>query len=66
MKIRLSFIVVMMCLCILACTTGEKGDLSAETEVAGGVVWAQLTLDNAKVQAANQNKLIMIDVFSPT
>ena len=66
MKLRLSFFVVMMCLCILACSTGEKGDLSAETEVAGGVVWAQLTLADAKVQAAIQNKLIMIDVFSPT
>ena len=65
MKVRLSFTVAMMCLLVLACSTGEKG-ISADAEMATGVAWAKLNLDEAKVEAANQNKLIMIDVFSPT
>ncbi len=65
MKVRLSFTVAMMCLLVLACSTGEKG-VSADAEMATGVAWAKLSLDEAKVEAANQNKLIMIDVFSPT
>ncbi len=66
MKRYLGFIVIGMSLCVLACSTGEKGELAADTEASGGVVWAQLTLDDAKVQAASENKLIMVDVFSPT
>ncbi|MFA9453304.1 MAG: hypothetical protein ACERK6_05245 [Candidatus Aminicenantaceae bacterium] len=65
MKVRLSFIVAAMCLLVLACSTGEKG-VSAGAEMATGVAWAKLSLDEAKVEAANQNKLIMVDVFSPT
>lgn len=65
MKVRLSFIVAMMCLLVLACSTGEKA-ISAGAEMTAGVAWAKLSLDDAKVEAANQNKLIMIDVFSPT
>jgi len=65
MKVRISFIVAVMCLLVLACSTGEKGITSGE-EMAMGVTWAKLSLDEAKVEAANQNKLIMIDVFSPT
>lgn len=60
MKNRLSFIVVIMGFFMLACATGEKAELTS------GVEWAGLSLDDAKVQAAEQNKLIMIDVFSPT
>jgi phosphoribosylaminoimidazole-succinocarboxamide synthase len=59
MKVRLSFIVAVMCLLVLACSTGEKA-------VSTGVAWAGLSLDDAKLEAANQNKLIMVDVFSPT
>jgi hypothetical protein len=59
MKVRLSFIVGVMCLLVLACSTGEMA-------VSSGVAWAGLSLDDAKVEAANQNKLIMVDVFSPT
>jgi hypothetical protein len=65
MKVRLCFTVVLMCLLVFACSTGEKG-VTSGTEMASGVAWAQLSLDEAKVEAANQNKLIMIDVFSPT
>ena len=65
MKVRLSFIVAVMCLLVLACSTGEKG-ITSGAEMATGVTWAKLSLDEAKVEAANQNKLIMVDVFSPT
>jgi hypothetical protein len=65
MKVRLGFTVVVMCLLVLACSTGEKG-VAAGAELSTGVTWAGLSLDDAKVEAANQNKLIMIDVFSPT
>ena len=65
MKVRLGFTVVVMCLLVLACSTGEKG-VSAGAEMTAGVAWAKLSLDEAKVEAANQNKLIMVDVFSPT
>jgi hypothetical protein len=65
MKVRLSFIVAVMCLLVLACSTGEQA-VSAGAEMTAGVAWAKLSLDDAKVEAANQNKLIMIDVFSPT
>jgi len=65
MKVRLGFTVVAMCLLVLACSTGEKG-VSAGAEMTAGVAWAELSLDEAKVEAANQNKLIMVDVFSPT
>ena len=63
MKVRLGFTVVVMCLLVLACSTGEKGVTAGMT---AGVAWADLSLDEAKVEAANQNKLIMVDVFSPT
>ena len=65
MKVRLGFTVVVMCLLVFACSTGEQG-VSAGAELSTGVAWAGLSLDDAKVEAANQNKLIMIDVFSPT
>jgi hypothetical protein len=66
MKNRLSFIVVIIPFCVLACSTGEKGDLSSGAELTPGVQWVGLSLDDAKIQAANENKLIMVDVFSPT
>ncbi len=65
MKKHFASIVVVMALCLLACSTGEQGEPAADSGTSG-VVWAQLSLDDAKVQAANENKLIMVDVFSPT
>ncbi len=47
MKVRLSFTVAMMCLLVLACSTGEKG-VSVDAEMATGVAWAKLSLDEAK------------------
>jgi hypothetical protein len=66
MKKYLGLIVIVVSLCALSCSTGEKGQLVADTEASGGVVWAQLTMDEAKVKAADENKLILVDVFSPT
>jgi hypothetical protein len=66
MKKASGFIVVIVAIWMIACSSGEQGELTAETEVGGGVQWAQLSLEDAQVQAANQNKLIMVDVFSPT
>ena len=66
MKRRFGFSVILMSFCLLACSIGEKGEPVADAEASGGVTWAQLTLDESQAQAANENKLIMIDVFSPT
>ena len=62
MKKYLTVFVVVMCLCILACSTGEK---TAETGTIG-VAWETMSLDDTVAKAADQNKLIIIDFFSPT
>jgi len=62
MKKYFSVFVVIMSLCIFACSTGEK---SAETGPAG-VSWETMSLQDAVVQAEAQNKLILVDFFSPT
>lgn len=62
MKKYFSVFVVIMSLCIFACTTGDK---AAETEQAA-VVWETMSLQDAVVKAQDQNKLILIDFFSPT
>ena len=62
MKKYISVSVVIMSLCIFACSTGDK---SVETGPAG-VSWESMSLQDAVVKAEAQNKLIMIDFFSPT
>lgn len=62
MKKHLTVFVVIMCLCIFACSTGEK---SGENGPAG-VAWEKLSYQDALVKAHDQNMLIVIDFFSPT
>ena len=62
MKKNLTIFVVIACLCIFACSTGDK---SVETEPVG-VSWEAMSLQDAVVKAEAQNKLILIDFFSPT
>jgi len=54
---------VIMGLCVFACQTGEKGEIS--TGEGKSIEFQKLSLDDAIAQAKAQNKLIMIDFFSP-
>ncbi len=62
MKKHLTVFVVILCLVILSCSTGDK---SVETGPAG-VAFVEMSLDDVITQAKEENKLIMIDFFSPT
>ena len=64
MKKHLALMLVILGLCVFACQTGEKVEPSAEESK--GIEFRKLSLDDAIVQAKAQNKLIMIDFFSPT
>jgi hypothetical protein len=54
---------VIMGLCVFACQTVEKGEPPASKSK--GIEFQKLSLDDAIAQAKAQNKLIMIDFFSP-
>ena len=62
MKKYFSISVVIMCLFIFACT----GVLEKKDSGRTGVDFQTLSLQDALTTAQNQNKLIMIDFFSPT
>jgi len=62
MKKYLPVFVVIMCLVVFSCSTGDK---SVETGVSG-VAFVEKSLDDAILQAKADNKLILIDFFSPT
>lgn len=64
MKKHFSLILVILCFCVFACQTGKKAETpSAESE---GIEFQKISLDDAIARAKAQNKLIMIDFFSPT
>jgi hypothetical protein len=62
MKKYLPVFVVMMCLFIFSCSTGDK---SVETAITG-VAFVEKSLDDVIAQAKEENKLILIDFYSPT
>ncbi len=62
MKKHFTVLVVMICLVVFSCSTGDK---SVETGVAG-VAFVETSLDDVITQAKEENKLILIDFFSPT
>jgi hypothetical protein len=64
MKKYLTIMVTIMCLCIFACGPGDKGESVEESQT--GVTFAKLSLQDAMVKAKEQNRLIVIDFFSPT
>jgi len=68
MKKQWFSMVVIVSLCIFACSTGEKTEVAdtGDTIAQAGIVWQELSLDEALAQAKEQNKLVMIDFFSPT
>jgi len=63
MKKNLFFMFIIVSLCVFACQTGEKAEISAEE--GKGIEFQKISLDDAIAQAKAQNKLIMIDFFSP-
>lgn len=62
MKKYFTVFAVIMCLVVFSCSTGEK---SVETDITG-VAFVENSLDDAIAQAKKENKLILIDFFSPT
>lgn len=64
MKKHFPVMVVIMCLCIFACAPGEKTEPAATQD--GGVSWIKASFQDALTLAKEQNKLIVIDFFSPT
>jgi thiol:disulfide interchange protein len=62
MKKHLSLMLVILSLCVFACQTGEKAETAEESK---GIEFQKLSLEDAIAQAKAQNKLIMIDFFSP-
>ena len=68
MKKQWFALVVIVSLCIFACSSGEKTEVAEadDTVAQAGIVWQELSLDEAFAKAKEQNKLIMIDFFSPT
>ena len=63
MKKNLFLMLVIVGLSFFACQTGEKAETSAEE--GKGIEFQKISLDDAIAQAQAQNKLIMIDFFSP-
>jgi hypothetical protein len=62
MKKHFKVFVVIMCLIVFSCSTGDKG---VETEPTG-VAFVEKSFDDVIAQAKEENKLILIDFFSPT
>ncbi len=62
MKKHLSLMLVILSLCVFACQTGKKAETPEESK---GIKFQKTTLEEAIAQAKTQNKLIMIDFFSP-
>jgi hypothetical protein len=51
-------LIIMACLCVFAC--------SLKDAAVSGVIFEELSAEDAVASAAEQGKLVMIDVFSPT
>lgn len=64
MKKHFTIMIVIMCLCIFACAPGEKTETAATED--GGVSWTKASFQDTLTLAKEQNKLIVIDFFSPT
>ncbi len=62
MKKYFTVFVVMMSLFVFSCSTGDKG---VETGITG-VTFVEKSLDDVIAQAKEENKLILIDFYSPT
>ncbi|MFC2156691.1 hypothetical protein ACFLT9_02515 [Acidobacteriota bacterium] len=59
MKKSTAVLFVLACLCLFACSP-------TETPTVTGVTFEDLSVDQAVAKAAEENKLVLIDVFSPT
>ena len=62
MKKHLSLMLVILSLVVFACQTGEKAESPEETP---GIHFQKMALEDAIAQAKAEDKLIMIDFFSP-
>jgi len=62
MKKYFTLFVVTMCLIVCSCSTGDKSINTGPT----GVAFVEKSLDEVISQAKAENKLILIDFFSPT
>jgi hypothetical protein len=66
MKNYFIILLVIAGLYFFACTKNEKQPLSEEETANAAVIFETLNLVEAKAKARAQNKLILIDFFSPT
>ena len=64
MKKHLFVMLIIVSLCVFACQTGKKTDPAAE--ISTGIQFQTMSLVDAAAQAKAQNKLIMVDFYSPT
>lgn len=64
MKKYFTVMAVIMRLCIFACAPGDKTEPAAAE--GGGVSWTKASFQDTLTLAKEQNKLIVIDFFSPT
>jgi hypothetical protein len=62
MKKYFTLFVVTMCLIVFSCSTGDKSINTGPT----GVAFVEKSLDEVIAQAKAENKLILIDFYSPT
>ena len=64
MKKHFTGLVIMMGLCFFACHPGAKSDTPGTEK--SGIAFQKLTFEDAVAQAKAQDKLIMVDFYSPT
>ncbi len=62
MKKYFKVFVVIMCLIVFSCSTGDKSVETGPT----GVAFVEKSLDDVIAQAKEENKLILLDFYSPT
>lgn len=65
MKKHLPLMLVILGFCVFACQTGKETAETPSGEIQG-VQFQKIGWDEAIAQAKDQNKLILIDFFSPT
>ena len=63
MKIKYAVLGI-LCFLILTCSTGD--DVREKMSGSDGVLFQKLTLAEAMERARTQDKLVMVDFFSPT
>jgi hypothetical protein len=59
-------IVLVFCLFMLFSCSGETGVTSQQDDGSSGTKFQELSIPNALAKAETENKIVLIDFFSPT